>query len=865
MDHDLSAPLDDFKPRELEILSLMADGHSNQEIADQLFITKETVRWYNKQIYSKLGTSRRTEAVALAREMGLLGTLQPERDTAPPARYRRQQLPLTTGPFVGRSDEIAELTQLLDAPDIRLISIIGLGGMGKSRLSLELGHVVASQYKDGAVFIDLTPVRNPDDVASTAVTTLDLSPGNQQQTEEILFNYCRNKQLLLIFDNFEHVLPAADLLARILKNAQQAKIIVTSRERLNLRIETSYYLSPLLESAEALFRELVAMMHPHVTVTASEQDAVARIVGLVGGLPLGLLLAATWADTLAMHEIADEIAQNLDFLSTELADMPERQQSIHAAIAPTWQRLNPAEQQAFMWASMFRGGFGRKLFQQVTGASSRVLQTLLNRSLIAPGYERRYDMHPLLRQFAREQLAHNPDMETTAHHAHLKAFLAYAQSRNAVMLKGQYLASLVALELELDNFRAALDRAFNGKSDAVIGAKLAIELCYFWDTRSHLVEGNAYITAALQRSLPETIQAPLLCWQGRLQHRLGNVKDALQCLNHAIELAQDIDDQLTLARSYNYRSQYAETIDDSFGWVEKALEISEALQDKQLMAMSHNMIANMLSTRRDNKHALQHYRQAEQLYREVGELRGISMVVYNIGLLYHIEQNHAQFHHYVQESLMLKRQIGDRAGIARRFAALSIKSLLDEDWEQAKRYAEESLAICEETGDRERWSYCVEVQATIYFAMADFEQARLILEEAIILIEQQAATERRPTMHNLLSLIYLQLNQLPKAHHHVHQQLKAATHNAMAYVRWLSLVGYVQYLWATGEHEISVQISAVLYRLRALGSAIDHRYIFTPYIYRIEQQIGKEAWEHAQTETASHTLEDVFHDVIETL
>ena len=194
----LSAPLEEFKERELEIINMMADGLSNQDIADQLFITKGTVRWYNKQIYSKLGTSRRTEAIALAREMGLIDTDA----TDAPTTQIQHKLPVTTGPFIGRDDELAELSNLLQKPEIRLLSIIAAGGMGKSRLSLELGYLVKRRYEHGAAFIDLTTVRNPEDIAQFTATSLGLSVSGNQTPQEVLFNYCREKELLLIFDNF---------------------------------------------------------------------------------------------------------------------------------------------------------------------------------------------------------------------------------------------------------------------------------------------------------------------------------------------------------------------------------------------------------------------------------------------------------------------------------------------------------------------------------------------------------------------------------------------------------------------------------------------------------------------------------------
>lgn len=361
MQDRLSAPLDEFKERELEIINLMADGFSNQEIADKLFITKETVRWYNKQIYSKLGTSRRTEAIALAREMGLIGDSQ---DGISDNQVIQHILPITTGPFIGRDNELTELSELLANPDIRLLSLIAAGGMGKSRLSLELGHLVKGNYKHGVAFIDLTPIRNPDDVVKVAIANLGLNTKGEQSAQEVLFNYCREKELLLIFDNFEHVLQGASLLADILEIAPKATIIASSRERLNLRVETTFYLNPVTEDADTLFIEVATMMQPNFVLSEDEQGIVHDIVDLVGGSPLALVLAATWVDTLSIAEIAEEIENNLDFLSAEMGDMPERQRSIHAVIDPTWKRLNEKEQKLSCGPLCFVGDLHARHFNR---------------------------------------------------------------------------------------------------------------------------------------------------------------------------------------------------------------------------------------------------------------------------------------------------------------------------------------------------------------------------------------------------------------------------------------------------------------------------------------------------------------------
>ena len=546
IDNKLSGPLDEFKERELEIINLMAHGLTNKEIADHLFITKETVRWYNKQIYSKLGTSRRTEAIALAREMGLLADENSSYATS--THNIQHKLPITTGPFIGRDDEVHELSDLLHDPEIRLLSIVAAGGMGKSRLSLELGHLLKGNYEDGAALIELTPIHNSDDIAHVAIASLGLSISGTQAVEEVLFNYCREKELLLIFDNFEQVLAGASLLSDILEVAPKVTIIATSRERLNLRVETAFYLQPVTEHGVQLFIETATMMHSNVSLREDEQSDIQRVVELVGGSPLGLVLAATWMDTLSVCEIGDEIEASLDFLSAGLGDIPNRQRSIHAVIDPTWKRLSEKEQQAFMWASVFRGGFTRVIFQEVTGASVRTLQTLVNRSLINHGYARRYDMHPLLRQYAREKLEKSGALHD-ARKVHLDTLIEYAKVQADRMYDGQhYLEALKTLAMEQDNFRAALDWSLNGDGTHK-GTALTLTLCEFWATRSQYIEAIYYLEQAIRHNQEAALYERL----GSFQERLGRPDAAKDNLKKAITLATEAKQLDVLARAYRLK------------------------------------------------------------------------------------------------------------------------------------------------------------------------------------------------------------------------------------------------------------------------------------------------------------------------
>lgn len=858
MQDRLSAPLDEFKERELEIINLMADGFSNQEIADKLFITKETVRWYNKQIYSKLGTSRRTEAIALAREMGLIGDSQ---DGISDNQVIQHILPITTGPFIGRDNELTELSELLANPDIRLLSLIAAGGMGKSRLSLELGHLVKGNYKHGVAFIDLTPIRNPDDVVKVAIANLGLNTKGEQSAQEVLFNYCREKELLLIFDNFEHVLQGASLLADILEIAPKATIIASSRERLNLRVETTFYLNPVTEDADTLFIEVATMMQPNFVLSEDEQGIVHDIVDLVGGSPLALVLAATWVDTLSIAEIAEEIENNLDFLSAEMGDMPERQRSIHAVIDPTWKRLNEKEQKAFMWASVFRGGFTRETFQQVTGASVRILQTLLNRSLINHGHGRRYTMHPLLWQYAREKLEEG--MLVEAKTAHLETFLNYAQKQSDRMYDGQhYLEALKTLEIEQDNFRAALDWSLSGY-DTHKGAALTLTLCEFWATRSQRIEAIYYLEQAIQHNQEAALYARL----GSFQERLGKPDEAEENFQKAMTLATEAKQLDVLARAYRLigTSLMETDSDEAYKLIQQALAINEDLKLSRQIAHCYvhlGLYYKEIETK--PLEALDYCQQAMTIYEKLGDLQGTSMVIYNIGLIYQKDGQNQRAKEYYQRSLAIKQEIGDRAGAARRLAVLAAMAIEDEEFDHAIASIAESRVICEEIGDLQRLGEVLGTEGFLHIIIGEYRQAQAILERGLQIALNIKSHNYIVIFHAYIGLLFLIQKEVQKAKPYIINAL--LTDTIISRSPWVSILAYANLLWHENDFDACIAVTAILFRyMKDVGGSYVNKYFLEPLIYRVQQHIGDDAWQDALDTASEKTIEQVFQGIVNRL
>ena len=454
---------DQLTPRELEILTLIASGLTNQQIADRSFIAFETVKWYLKQIYGKLQVRNRAQAVSAARALGLLDA------PAPPQEQQEtpHNLPRQLTAFVGRENELAQLDRLLNAPECRLLTVAGLGGMGKTRLALEAAGAQLPGYRDGVYFVALAPLTEPSQMPAAIAEAVRMSVAPGQPLISQLLGYLRGKQILLILDNFEHLLAGADLIREVLQATSSVKVIITSRERLRLQDEVVFRLGGLTyanltaletaarSSAVDLFLQSARKVNPSFKLTQDSLGVLHSISRALDGMPLGILLAASWIEVLSPVEIAREIARSFAFLEGQWRDLPERQRSLAAVFESSWNLLSEVERSAMRCLSIFRGGFSREATEQVAGASLATLTALVNKSFLARDSNGRFDMHELLRQYATRKLDNHPD-EREQHRKGHAAYYAVMMDEYWTPIRTSALKSIVdGIEVEIDNIRSA--------------------------------------------------------------------------------------------------------------------------------------------------------------------------------------------------------------------------------------------------------------------------------------------------------------------------------------------------------------------------------------------------------------------------
>src|SRR6266480_6971784 len=422
--------------REQEILKRLAAGLSDQHIADELFLSLNTVKWYNRQIYSKLGVKSRTQAVARVKD-----PILPDRVSdfsTSPLPLARYNLPAQTFLFIGRSREIAEVKQLLGTS--RLLTLTGTGGIGKTRLALRVAAEVAEMFADGVWFVDLAPRSDHTVVLKTIAGALGMLENPSEPQKDTLKRGLAQRKLLLLIDNFEHVIKEAPLLSELLAATSRLKVLVTSREPLRLAEEQEYQVPPLslpdveevsvprLMASEAglLFVRRAQMTLPRFEVSESTAPVIGRICTRLDGLPLAIELAAARSKLFSPQALLERLGGRgenapLRVLASASRDAPPRQRTLRDSIEWSYNLLAEDEKLLLARMAVFRGGCSLEAIESVCSEGLSIdaldgLASLVDKNLVqqkeAPGGEPRFVMLEMILEYARERLKASGEEET---------------------------------------------------------------------------------------------------------------------------------------------------------------------------------------------------------------------------------------------------------------------------------------------------------------------------------------------------------------------------------------------------------------------------------------------------------------------
>jgi predicted ATPase/transcriptional regulator with XRE-family HTH domain len=643
-------------------------------------------------------------------------------------------LPTPLTPLIGRSAELAELHHLLTRPECRLLSVVGPGGIGKTRLVLAAAQAIVDlglqledwseaaqraainqqstsrkpHFKGGVAFVAFASLSSSEHMLPAIANALGLAFTGTLAPKTQLLTYLRDKEMLLVLDNLEHLLGGIGLLVDILEQTSEVTLLVTSRERLNLQGEWVFELQGLptpptpitppqfreglgvggeVHSSIKLFVESAQRVRMGFTLTEQNYAAVARICRLVAGMPLGIELAAAWAPVLSCGEIADEIGRTIDFLAVSRRDMPERHRSLRAAFDHSWQLLTTEERRVMRRLSVFRGGCTREAAGQVAGATLPVLAMLVAKSLLqrtAPG---RYELHELVRQYAAAKLVEEAQSEGLptavfdAYRAHAGYFLNLALTAEPHLGGSAQVQWLDRLEEEHNNLRAALDWTLDaGAYD--VGLQLATALMWFWSQRDHKREGYLH----LMKQLAQSAAAPSLA--------------RIRALSAASYLAFEENDALA-----------ARTL------LDEALQISSLLQqDKVALAATLHSAARVAILQADYAAARSFIEQNLALAQELGHQHDMDALLIGLGDVTLLQGDLAQAQTVYAEKIRLLRQSRNVNLLAYALRQLSKVMLRLGDPEQAGRLCRESLALNQETQSQQGVIACLAGLAAVLAA-----------------------------------------------------------------------------------------------------------------------------------------------------
>lgn len=600
-------------------------------------------------------------------------------EAARPAARRR--LPPTLTPLVGRSAELEQIRARLARADCRLLSLIGLGGTGKTRLAIAAASHL--QFRDGVVWVSLESLTDAAQILGALHEALELSPGQD------VINFVAERELLVILDNAEHLVTDLDVISDLLAAAPKIKILVTSRERLQRYGEWVLDLGGLAADSDrvALFALTVARHQAHTTIESeADQAAASQIGAAVGGLPLAIELAASWVRTMPVTEVARRIRERPGALASSSQEQPRRHRSVEAVVAASWELLSPTEQDTMMVASVFRGGIDSEAARLVDPDWPMTHVGLVDRSLLTVGADQRLDLHPLVRGYATEQAGAVGILETLRrrHADHFRRWIVAAVPH--LQDSGQR-TWLPRLEIEHDNLRAALT-CYVDLGDAAPATELCLALSDFWSIHGHHAEGRERVRAVLDLTPPVDQRRRLLNVLGELAWIQGDYDEARALLIEALPLHQAAgDDEATGAAQHRLGSiaGYEGDYDEAERLYRATLETKARVGDEVSTAKTLTNLAITTMRQGDNERAEVLHQQALTAFQAHQHEHFSAISLTNLGDLAIERADADAAENYYTDALQILFELGDQQRMAFPLDGLGRAALLHDRPDRAVR------------------------------------------------------------------------------------------------------------------------------------------------------------------------------------
>jgi predicted ATPase/DNA-binding XRE family transcriptional regulator len=631
----------------------------------------------------------------------------------PPARPL-WHLPVPATPLVGREVEMNTLAQLLGDPDCRLLTLVGPGGIGKTRLALEMACLQWERYNGNVFFAPLVSVTSADYLAPSIAQAVHFNFSGSADPRSQLIHHLSSQEIFLLLDNLEHLLEEIDLVVEMLENAPDLKLLVTSRERLGLQGEWVFEVQGLpvpaddqgegLEnySAVQLFLQRACRAQVEFRLSKEDHPHLVRICRMVEGMPLAIELAATWTPMLSCREIADEIEHSMDILASTLRDVPERHRSLYAVFEHSWRLLTEEERLALRQMSIFRGGFRRDAAEQVVEAKLPLLSTLVAKSLLRRTSTGRYSLHELVRQYATRQLQQTPEDELAARDRH-SAYYIDLIARYEIHLKGaQQVAALLEIDVELNNIRTAWQWAASRENFGLLEPALR-SFTLAADIRGRLGEGIEQldlIIQALRGSFrdegQQAILGQALTQQALLYFRLGQRQAAQARFDESLDILRPLGNPALLIDTLVFSgvvTHLTGAYEQAQSLILEGLASAQAVGNRWFEAyalFNHGYVASLMGHYADG---YEYMLAGIALWRTLGDPRSIAVGLNFASPIAIALGHHAQAQAYLEESLALSTEVGDRWGMGTAYRNLGLAALAQGRTDEAQFLIRKGLAI----------------------------------------------------------------------------------------------------------------------------------------------------------------------------
>lgn len=750
----------------------------------QILLTQEAI----DQIHAPVGYFLRDLGVHALRDLsepGKIFSLRPKNSNLleePPVLSLQaypQNLPPQATPFYGREDEITTISEVILRPTTRLITLVGPGGFGKTRLSLKVASQVVDRFQNGVFFIELAPLSSERLLVESLAHALKFVFTGTEDSQRQLMEYLSTKEMLILMDNFEHVLEGAELVRDILTAAPRIKVLATSREKLQLEWEQAIEVRGLpcpaeqetenLEkySAVQLFIRNGRSVLPSFAPSNPEKKQIARICRTMEGMPLGIELSSAWVKKMSIQEIEDKINANRGLVASEMPFLPARHQSLRAVFEYSWALLNDAQKKALRAASVFKGGFTPEAASQVGGVPPSVWPQLEAKSLVRQRANGTYELHDLLKYFAKEKLFDDPPEKERIQDAH-SAFLADLLRKKEKELygpnEGKVMESLIG---EMGNIREGWRRSVEKRMESQIEDFLD-SLFTIYDTKGWYQEGMEVFQHAarvLREKIREVRKPPkssmillgklLSRWAALLQ-RMGDVKEAKKIFEESLGLLKSVDAWKQMGFSLSGMAIVLEALgrdDEAKSYYRQSFDIYRKVKDRNGMAWALNNLGHIAIHGGDFENAKIFIQEAMKHYEAIGYLGGAANSYNLMGDVLHEMGEYEQARRYSQKGLSAFVGSNDRKGVAWSFTNLG-KNIMDlGDFNGAKQMFQEGLNLHKEFGDKRAIGWSTNFLAELDWAVGDYaggwEYAKKSLHYYRLVGDPKGQARALSTMGNL--------------------------------------------------------------------------------------------------------------------